>query len=67
VVFAFNDPVAGIGFALAGVGKDEGGVEALSCIYKKGSAGAEGVHQTLLSTFVLIDLIYFSTAFVKKA
>jgi len=67
VVFAFDDPVAGIGFALAGVGEDEGGVEALSCVYKKRSAGAEGVHQTLLSAFVLADLIYFSTAFVKKA
>ena len=67
VVFAFDDPVAGIGFALAGVSEDEGGVEALSRIYKKWSAGAKGVHQSLLSTFVLVDLIYFSTAFVKIA
>ena len=67
MVFAFDDPVAGIGFALAGVGEDEGGVEALGCIYEKGSAGTEGVHQTLLSAFVLVDLIYFSTAFVKIA
>ena len=67
VIFAFDDPVAGIGFALAGVGKDEGGMEALSRIYKKRPAGTKGVHRTLLSAFVLADLIYFSTAFVKIA
>jgi hypothetical protein len=67
VVFAFDDPVAGIGFALAGVGEDEGGVEALGRIYEKRSAGTEGVHQALLSVCALADLIYFSTTFVKKA
>ena len=67
VVFAFDDPVAGIGFALAGVGKDESGVEALGCIHEKRSAGAKGVHQSLLSALVLADVIYFSTGFIKKA
>ena len=31
-IFAFNDPIAGIGFALSGVGEDEGGVEALRSV-----------------------------------
>ena len=44
VIFAFDDPVAGKGFALAGVGEDEGGVEALGGVDEKGSAGAKGVH-----------------------
>jgi hypothetical protein len=54
-VFAFDDPVAGIGFALAGVGKDEGRVEALGGVYQKRSAGAEGVHLTLLSVVASAD------------
>jgi hypothetical protein len=29
VIFAFDDPIAGVGFALTRVGEDEGGVEAL--------------------------------------
>ena len=66
VVFAFDDPIAGIGFTLAGISKNEGGVEALGGVYQKGSAGAEGVHQTLLSAS-FCRLIYFSTTFVKKA
>ena len=66
VVFAFDDPVAGIGFALAGVGEDEGGVEALGSVYQKGSTSTEGVHLTLLSAS-FCRLIYFSTTFVKKA
>jgi hypothetical protein len=45
-IFAFDDPVAGEGFALAGVGEDEGGVEALRGVDEKGSAGTKGVHQT---------------------
>jgi len=28
-IFAFDDPVAGVGFALSGVGEDQGGVETL--------------------------------------
>ena len=44
VVLAFNDPVAGIGFALSGVGEDDGGVEALGGVYEKRSAGAKRVH-----------------------
>ncbi len=46
-VLAFDDPVAGKGFALAGVGEDQGGVEALGGVDEKRSAGAEGVHLTL--------------------
>jgi hypothetical protein len=61
-VFAFDDPVSGIGFALAGVGEDQGGVEALGCVDEKGSAGAERVHLTLLSALLCFaDRIYFST------
>ena len=33
VIFAFDDPVAGVGFALSGVGEDHGGVLALCCVY----------------------------------
>jgi hypothetical protein len=29
VIFAFDDPIAGVGSALSGVGEDEGGVKAL--------------------------------------
>jgi hypothetical protein len=48
VILAFDDPIAGIGFALTGVGEDEGGVEALRGIDEKGSAGAKRVHEALL-------------------
>ena len=44
VVFAFDDPVSGIGFAMAEVGKDGGGLSALGGIYEKRSAGPKGVH-----------------------
>src|SRR5580704_3204916 len=46
VIFSFDDPVAGIGFALSGVGEDEGRVEALCGVDKKGPAGAKRVHET---------------------
>ena len=32
VILAFDDPVAGVSFALSGVGEDEGGVEALRSV-----------------------------------
>jgi hypothetical protein len=32
VILAFDDPVAREGFALSGVGEDEGGVEALRSV-----------------------------------
>ncbi len=61
-IFSFDDPIAGIGFALAGIGEDQGGVKALRGVYEKGSAGAEGVHRTLLSALLCVaDRIYFST------
>ena len=47
LVFPFDDPVAGIGLALPGVGEDGGGVDALRGVYKKRSAGAKSVHETL--------------------
>jgi hypothetical protein len=50
VIFAFNDPVAGIGFPLSGVGEDEGGVEALRGVDEKGPAGAKRVHENSLLT-----------------
>jgi hypothetical protein len=46
-VFALDDPVAGIGFTLAGIGEDDRRVEALGGVYEKRSAGAERVHVTL--------------------
>jgi hypothetical protein len=49
VIFAFDDPVAGVGFALSGVGEDRGGVEALRGVDEKRSARAKGVHQALLT------------------
>ena len=33
VIFAFDDPVAGVSFALSGVCEDDGGVLALRCVY----------------------------------
>ena len=50
VVFAFDDPVAGVGFALAGVGVDQSGVETLCGVDEKGSAGSKGVHESLFLT-----------------
>jgi hypothetical protein len=44
VVFAFDDPVSGIGFAMAAVSEDGGGMSALCGIYEKRSAGTKGVH-----------------------
>ena len=44
VVFAFDDPVAGEGFTMSGVGEDGGGLGTLRGIYKKRSAGAKSVH-----------------------
>jgi hypothetical protein len=60
-VFALDDPVAGIGFALAGVGEDYRWVEALGGVYEKRSAGAERVHVTLSWRLCSADMIYFST------
>ena len=48
VIFAFDDPVARIGFALSGVGVDKGEVETLCGVDEKGSAGAKRVHEALL-------------------
>jgi hypothetical protein len=45
VIFSFDDPVAGVGFALPGVGEDEGGVEALCGVDEKWPAGAKGIHE----------------------
>jgi hypothetical protein len=44
VIFSFDDPVAGIGFALSGVGEDDGGVEALRGVDEKGPAGTKRMH-----------------------
>jgi hypothetical protein len=44
VVFAFDDPVAGEGFTMAGVGEDGRGLSALRGVYEKRSAGPKGVH-----------------------
>jgi len=47
VIFSFDDPVARVGFALSGVGEDEGGVEALGGVDEKWPAGAKRVYETL--------------------
>jgi hypothetical protein len=44
VIFAFDDPVAGMGFAMAGISEDGRGLGALRGVYEKRSAGAKGVH-----------------------
>jgi hypothetical protein len=44
LVFAFDNPVAGIGFARASVGEDGRDSSALRSVYEKWSAGAKGVH-----------------------
>jgi hypothetical protein len=44
VVFAFDDPVAGMGVTMAGVGEDGSGLSALGGVYEKRSASAKGVH-----------------------
>ena len=66
VIFSFDDPVAGIGFALSGVGEDEGGVEALRGVDEKGPAGAKRVHETLLAALFRRQR-YFSISCVRKA
>jgi hypothetical protein len=60
-VFALDDPIAGIGFTLAGVGEDDRRVETLGGVYEKRSAGAERVHVTLSWRLCSADKIYFST------
>lgn len=68
VVFAFDDPVSGIGFAMAAVSEDSGGLSALCGIYEKRSAGKKGVHLSfLLAGVVQPDHVYFTTPLVKKA
>jgi hypothetical protein len=44
VVFAFNDPVAGKGFTMAGVGEEGRWLSALRGVYEKRSSGPKGVH-----------------------
>jgi hypothetical protein len=44
VIFSFDDPVAGIGFALSGVGEDDGWVEALRGVDEKWPAGTKRMH-----------------------
>jgi hypothetical protein len=66
-VFAFDDPVAGVGFALAGVGEDEGGTLALRGVHEKRSAGAKRVHQAISCRPCSADKIYLNTAFIKVA
>jgi hypothetical protein len=46
-IFTFDDPVAWVGFSLAGVSEDNGGVDALRGVDQKGPAGPKRVHETL--------------------
>jgi hypothetical protein len=66
VIFAFDDPVAGVGFAMAGVGKDGGGLRALRGVYEKRSAGPKGVHFSSPGG-LFCRQFNDSTALVKKA
>lgn len=51
VIFAFNDPVAGVGFSLAGVGENGSALLALRGVYEKRSTGSKGVHSSLLTAW----------------
>jgi len=42
VVFAFDDPVAGKDLALTSIGKDDGWLTALFCLYENWSASPKG-------------------------
>jgi hypothetical protein len=66
VIFSFDDPVAGIGFALSGVGENEGGAKALRGVDEKGPAGAKRVHETLLAALFRRQR-YFSISCIRKA
>jgi hypothetical protein len=65
-VFALDDPVTGIGFALAAGGEDGGGVGTLCCVDQKRSASAKGVHSILLTAGFSVR-IYVTTGVVKEA
>ena len=60
VVFAFDDPVSGIGFAMAAVSEDRGGLSALCGIYEKRSAGKKGVHLSFLLAALFSPTMYIS-------
>jgi hypothetical protein len=67
VVFAFDDPVAGEGFALAGVGEDNGRVAALGGVDEERSAGAKRVHGALSGWLCGANDSYLNTSLVKEA
>ena len=67
VVFAFDDPVSGVGFAMAAVGEDGGGMSALRGIYEKRSAGTKGVHFNYSWQRCSANNLYFTPPLVKKA
>ena len=67
VIFAFDDPVAGVGFAMAAVSEDGDGVSALCGMYEKRSAGTKGVHFNFSWRRCSADNLYFITSLVKKA
>jgi hypothetical protein len=67
VVFAFDDPVSRIGFAVAAVSEDGGGMSALRGIYEKRSAGTKGVHFNFSWRRCSADNLYFTPPLVKKA
>ena len=60
VVFAFDDPVSWIGFAMAAVSEDSGGLSALCGIYEKRSAGKKGVHLSFLLAALFSPTMYIS-------
>ena len=67
VVFAFDDPVSRIGFAVAAVSEDGGGMSALRGIYEKRSAGTKGVHFNYSWQRCSANNLYFTPPLVKKA
>jgi hypothetical protein len=60
VVFAFDDPVAWIGFTLAAIGEDGGGLGALCGVYEKGSASTKGIQFSSPDGVVLPTRYMFS-------
>jgi hypothetical protein len=65
VILTFDNPIAGIGFALSRVGEDKSRVDALGGIDKKGPAGAKRVHETVSWRRYFAAEEYFSRSSVR--
>jgi hypothetical protein len=65
LVFAFDDPVAGVRVSTTASGEEGSGSGALCGVYEKRSAGTKGAHSVLLAA-LLCRQNYVSTALIKK-